>query len=236
MRRRSLGQHYLVDPAAVAKLVSLADVRGGERVLEIGTGKGAVTRELAKVSSSLEGYEIDEENLRTTKQAVEDGNVRLRLGDAFAGRPRFDVLVASLPYSMSSVFVEWICQRSYDRAVVVLQEDFVKKLVSSPGERGYRAVSVIAQVSSNIDLLNRLPRSSFSPQPRVNSVIARWRPKRLLAPREIAAVKRLFSLRRRRVSAAVSELGGKTPIDLGRKRVNELSPEQALDLAMAIGT
>lgn len=232
MSRRSLGQHYLVDQSAIAKLVGLAAVRRGERVLEIGTGRGAVTRELANVASSLEGYEIDEGNLRATKEAVGVHRLKLHLGDAFDERPKFDVLVASLPYSRSSSFVEWICQQRYDRAVVVLQEDFVRKVRARPGEREYRAISVIAQVSSEIDRLAGVPRSSFSPQPRVNSAVVMWRPRRLLGPREIAAVKRLFSLRRRQVSAAVSELGGEPPAGIGAKRVNALSPEQALALAL----
>jgi len=235
MKRRSLGQHYLVDQAEIAKFVALAAIRTGERVLEIGTGKGAVTAELAKVASSLEGYEIDEDNLRATEEAV-GGGVRLHLGDAFEKKQRFDVLVSSLPYSRSSSFVEWISQRRYERAVVVLQEDFVRKVTARPGDRDYRAVSVIAQVSSEIDLLARIPRSSFSPQPRVNSVIVRWRPKRMLASQEITLVKRLFSLRRRQVSAAVTELGGKPLAGLGAKRVNALSPEQALALAVSTGS
>jgi 16S rRNA (adenine1518-N6/adenine1519-N6)-dimethyltransferase len=230
-KRRSLGQHYLIDQSVIAKLVSLADIRRGERVLEIGTGQGAVTRVLAGVASSLEGYEIDEENLLTTKEAVSGLGVRLHLRDAFEEKPGFDVLVASLPYSRSASFVEWISRQRYDRAVVILQEDFVRKAIARPGERDYRAVSVIAQVSSEITQLDHVPRSSFSPQPRVNSVIVAWRPRRRLGPREIAAVKRLFSLRRRRVSAAVTELGGKPPPNLGAMRVNALSPEQALLLA-----
>jgi 16S rRNA (adenine1518-N6/adenine1519-N6)-dimethyltransferase len=235
MKRRRLGQHYLVDQSEIARLVSLAAVRRGERVLEIGTGRGAVTRELAKVASPLEGYEIDEENLLATSEAVDDPRVRLHLGDAFEKRPRFDVLVASLPYSRSSSFVEWIAQQRYDRAVVVLQEDFVRKVTARPGQRDYRAVSVIAQVSSEINQLGALPRSSFSPQPRVNSVIVAWRPRRRLEPQELAAVKRLFSLRRRQVNAAVSELGGRAPAGLGTMRVNALSPDQALVLALAAG-
>lgn len=235
MKRRSLGQHYLVDQSTISKLVTFAAIRRGEKVLEIGTGKGAVTRELAKAASWLEGYEIDEENLRATRDAVGEGRVGLHLGDAFEHRPSFDVLVASLPYSRSSTFAEWIGLQRYDRAVVVLQEDFVRKVTARPGDRDYRAVSVIAQVSSEIHQLGMVPRSSFSPQPRVNSVMVAWRPRRRLEPGEVAAVKRLFSLRRRQVSAAVAELGGKTPSGLGSMRVYALSPEQALSLALTAG-
>jgi len=234
MKKRSLGQHYLIDRSVVGRLVSLAGVRSGERVLEIGTGKGVLTKELAGVASQLEGYEVDEENLRATRAALSDGKVELHLADAFEERPEFDVLVASLPYSRSSSFVEWISQTRYDRAVVILQEDFVRKVMARPGQRDYRAVSAIAQASSEIQEVGQVPRNSFSPQPRVNSVVVRLKPKRRLAPHEILAVKRLFALRRRRVGAALAKLGGTAPEGLAKRRVYTLSPEQALELAASI--
>jgi len=233
LKRQSLGQHYLTDPSVVLKLVSLAGIRRGERVLEIGTGRGVLTRELAKATDRLEGYEIDGENLRATKEAV-GGGARLHLGDVFKDKPRFDVLVASLPYSRSSSFVDWISQLDYDRAVVLLQEDFVRKLLAPPGQRGYRAVSVIAQASSEIREMEKVPRSSFSPQPRVNSVIVLLRPRRRLRPREVGAVKRLFALRRRQVGAAVARLGGSAPNALAERRVYALSPQQALEISARI--
>jgi hypothetical protein len=64
-------------------------------------------------------------------------------------------------------------------------------------------------------------------------MIVAWRPRRRLKRWEITAVKRLFSLRRRQVNAAVSKLGGNPPADLGTMRVNALTPEQALSLAIA---
>lgn len=234
MKRRSLGQHYLIDNSVVARLVSVAGIRRGERVLEIGTGKGALTRELANVADRLEGYEIDEENLRATREAVGRGRARLHLGDVFGERPRFDVLVASLPYSRSSLFVDWISQLDYDRAVVLLQEDFVRKILAPPGHRDYRAVSVIAQASSDIRQVGSVPRSSFSPQPRVNSAVVTLRPEKKLSLREIRAVKKLFALRRRQVGAALAKLGGSVPSGLAERRVYTLHPKQALEIAAGI--
>ena len=133
MKRRRLGQHYLVDESVVKRMVSLAGINVGERVLEIGTGRGALTVKLARVATSLEGYEVDPENCALTEAAV-GGKVRIHLADAFEASPEFDVLVSSLPYSRSAAFVEWISKPRYDRAVVILQEDFVRKITAPPGE------------------------------------------------------------------------------------------------------
>src|SRR5213593_958209 len=187
MKRRSLGQHYLRDEGIVKRVIELAAIRNGERVLEIGTGRGTLTAQLAKVADSLEAYEIDRENYLTTK-------------------PRFDVLVSSLPYSESSTFVEWLSELAYDRAVVILQEDFARKITANPGERNYRAVSVIAQLSADISLKNPVPRHAFEPPPRVNSRMVVFVRKRELTRKKMVLIKLLFSMRRRNLKAALSKL------------------------------
>lgn len=230
MKRRRLGQHYLVDADVVGRLASLADIRSGERVLEIGTGKGVLTEELCRVSSQFDGYEVDEENYRQTLGVVGNSGARIHLADVFEERPKFDVLVSSLPYSRSASFIEWISQLRYDRAVVLLQDDFVKKILSPPGSRDYRAVSVIAQASSEISVLDRVPRSAFSPEPKVNSVIVGMKPTRVLSALQVTGIKRLFALRRREVAAAAAKVGGRRSGGWSHRRVNSLSPDEALAL------
>ena len=128
MRRRNLGQHYLVDQEVVRRILDAASIHPDEKVLEIGTGRGALTKELVGLGGAFEGYEVDRENFEETVAVVGETNARIYLGDAFQQRPNFDVLVASLPYSKSATFVEWLSGIGYDRAVVLLQEDFVRKV------------------------------------------------------------------------------------------------------------
>jgi 16S rRNA (adenine1518-N6/adenine1519-N6)-dimethyltransferase len=144
-RRRTLGQHYLVDPSVTAAMVGLAAIGQEDRVLEIGTGRGALTRDLARLSGHFEAFELDRANYLATKDLGLD-NLLLHRGDAFSDSREFDILVSSLPYSESSNFVEWLSGHRYKRAVVLLQRDFVDKLLAPPGADGYRAISVISQI------------------------------------------------------------------------------------------
>jgi 16S rRNA (adenine1518-N6/adenine1519-N6)-dimethyltransferase len=121
MKRRRLGQHYLVDSEVVQRIIATAGLERHETVLEIGTGKGVLTERLAGLCHRLDGYEVDLENYRETLKRVDRANAHIHLGDAFKKRPRFDVLVSSLPYSRSLDFIEWISQVEYGRAVVLLQ-------------------------------------------------------------------------------------------------------------------
>jgi 16S rRNA (adenine1518-N6/adenine1519-N6)-dimethyltransferase len=228
MSRRSLGQHYLVDRAVIRRVVRLAGIRPGERVLEIGTGKGALTKELCRAASDVEGYEIDERNFLATMEKVSSEKLRLHHGDVFTARPRFDVLVSSLPYSRSSDFFEWISGMAYDRALVLLQDDFAEKVVSHPGNRDYRAISVIAQASAEVVVLERVQRSAFDPQPKIDTVIVSIKPTRRLSPSQIAGIKQLFALRRRTVAAVLGEQAREHP--LAKRRIYSLTPEEALRL------
>ena len=226
MKRRRLGQHYLVDQEVIRRVVSLADIKPSERVLEIGTGKGALTKELVRSGSSFLGYEVDEENYRETRMAAVGTQARIVNADAFEASPAFDVLVSSLPYSESSRFVQWLSGIAFARGVVVLQEDFVRKMLAPPGDRDYRGISALAQLCFEIRILDRVRRASFSPQPRVNSVIVSFRPKLRVTPAEVASIIRLFSLRRRRADSALAELGMQPGRGFGLRRVFSLRPDE----------
>jgi len=226
MRRHRLGQHYLVDDGVIRQVVSLAGIRPADRVLEIGTGRGALTKELAGLGASYLGFEIDRANFDETSDLVRGTSASVVLADAFEERPDFDVLVSSLPYSESASFVKWLSGMEFRRAVVVLQEDFVRKLMARPGSRDYRGVSALAQICFDINVLSRVPRAAFAPQPRVGSVIASFSPRRRVGSAEVANVIRLFSLRRRLADSALAELRMKGAQSFGRRRVNSLSPDE----------
>lgn len=228
MRRRSLGQHYLTDGGVIGRMIELATIERRSRVLEIGTGKGVLTTELAKVAGRLEAYEVDRENYLATKNLVESGRVRLRLGDAFEAEPRFDVLVSSLPFSESSTFVEWLGRRKYERAVVILQEDFAEKITADPGDRRYRAISVIAQISAVLRTEDKVPRDAFEPQPLVNSRLVVFEHRKRLTLAIMAEIKRLFSLRRRSLGSALKQMGYRSPPAerLRERRVGSLTPDE----------
>ncbi len=232
-----MGQHYLSDPSVISSMIELAAIRHGERVLEIGTGRGALTRELVGLTSRLEGYEVDKENCeKVRRELAGSSSLVLHNEDAFKSSPEFDVLVSSLPYSESSAFVEWLSKRRYDRAVLLLQQDFARKITAPPGSPAYRAVSVISQASAQVKIVSGVGRESFDPPPRVNSCLVTMSWRRCLAPAETAMIKKIFSQKRRTVRAALKSLGLAAPPSAPAPtekaslqcRVNALRPESVL--------
>jgi 16S rRNA (adenine1518-N6/adenine1519-N6)-dimethyltransferase len=225
-RRRSLGQHYLIEPSVVDSMIAIADIRKDERVLEIGTGKGALTRRLVELSNRLEGYEIDPSNYENLKREL-GGSLVMYNRDVFRSSvAEFDVLLSSLPYSESSVFVEWLSRRHYDRAVVVLQQDFARKITAQPGSPVYRAVSVISQASAQVEIVSGVDRLSFEPPPRVDSCLVTMKWRRCLTVEEVVMIRRIFSQKRRTVRAALRSLGLEVPPSAPSKPPGENAPLQ----------
>lgn len=235
MKRRRLGQHYLVDSQVVAKIVEFAEIQPSERVLEIGTGRGSLTGRLASLGASFLGYEIDRGNYEATLKSAHGSGAEIVWADAFAQNPAFDVLVTSLPYSESATFVQWLSTRDFARAIAVLQKDFVEKIMAAPGERDYRGVSAVAQIAFEVRVLARVGRKAFDPPPIVDSVIASFRPRRRISQDEVANVIRLFSLRRRQVDSALAELKMESKGSHGKRRVFALTPEEVHELCLPRG-
>ncbi len=236
-RRRRLGQHYLVDGEVVRWIIQEISDGEKQRILEIGTGRGILTYELCQITRNLQAYEIDRANYELTKKVVEGFPwVALKFGDAFSEETEFDVLVSSLPYSESSRFVEWLSLSSFSKAIVILQEDFVSKLMARPGERNYRAISVIAQCSFVMEVVKRIGRSSFEPQPRVNSLLVAIRPAARLDADQIAMIRKLFSVKKRKLGVALKVLRMSfkgVASDLER-RVYEMEPNELMEVARSI--
>ncbi|MDE1857710.1 MAG: hypothetical protein KGI26_01395 [Thaumarchaeota archaeon] len=230
MKRQRLGQHYLVDTQVIREVVEFARIQPSERVLEIGTGRGALTGELVRLGAGFIGYEIDDDNYEATCEAVRGTKAEIVHGDAFASDPKFDVLVTSLPYSESATFVRWLSSREFSRAIAVLQKDFVEKITAAPGDREYRGISAVSQIAFGVRMLGKVARAAFDPQPRVDSVIASFVPRKKMAEGEVSGVIRLFSLRRRQVDVALAKLGMERRRSFGRRRVVSLAPDEVHEI------
>jgi 16S rRNA A1518/A1519 N6-dimethyltransferase RsmA/KsgA/DIM1 with predicted DNA glycosylase/AP lyase activity len=115
-KTRRLGQHILICDWVADRIVSSACLGKDDRVLEIGSGRGVLTKRLAKVSGHVTGYEVDESYYNELSRSLVGrlSNVKLVRGDAFVDFKEdrdYDALVTSLPYSQSRSFLWWIALR-----------------------------------------------------------------------------------------------------------------------------
>jgi 16S rRNA (adenine1518-N6/adenine1519-N6)-dimethyltransferase len=237
------GQHFLVDRSALERIAQYAELCKEDRVLEIGAGTGNLTEVLAQRSSCVYAVEIDPHLAMGLQGKFQ--NVRVIKGDALEIElPDYNKIVSNLPYQISSKITYRLLSRPFELAILMFQQEFAKRLVAPVGSREYGRLAMIAGFFSEAKILEILPRSAFRPVPEVNSAIVRLlpRPVRPDVKPEVflKLVEGLFRQRRKKVKKALAALGvskerlGGTDTTLLEKRPEELTPEQAAEIAIAI--
>jgi len=203
----------MIDQKVLAKIIDYAQLRPGDRVLEIGPGEGALTELLMK-RCNVTAIEKDRELFLKLTDSFP--SLDIIQGDALkVNWPPFDKCVSNLPYLISKKFLLKLLQHDFELAVLVLQREFAEKLAAKPGSREYGVVSVCAQVCCNVELLDGIPRNAFKPQPKVESRIVQLKQRETLDKGFLDFVTIQFQKRNKK---------------LGDRRVRDLSSQELLAL------
>jgi len=226
---RRLGQHFLSDPAILDRIVAALDPVSADVVLEIGPGKGALTRRLAPAVARVVAVEQDRvlaARLRGEGAAADLGNVTVVEGDALAvdwaaliastessPAPRSFKVVGNIPYYITSPLIAKALVAPLPEVIVFLvQREVAERVTASPGSKVYGALSVGVQAVAAVDQVFGVRRGSFHPVPNVDSAVIRMVPlaQPLVAPAHQAEFRRfvtgLFSQRRKQLGRALRNL------------------------------
>lgn len=182
-----LGQHFLRDGAVLDAIVAAADLRPGQRVLEVGPGPGNLTARLA-AAVGAKGTVVAIEADKALAAALEGRwpNVEVVIGDAVqADLPalgRFDRIVANLPYLISGpitvAFLGLLRDPAthWGRAVLMFQREFAERLLAHAGDDAYGRLSVHAARWVAVSKVRDVPPGAFDPPPEVDSLVVRLDP------------------------------------------------------------
>ncbi len=184
--KRSLGQNFLVDPNVQRQIVEAVGARPDDEVLEIGPGRGALTRHLAGTVCRLVLVELDDalaRNLETEYGARPDvavvhANVLdVRLAD-HVRHPGDLRVVGNIPYNITTPIIFHLLARPRPRDVVLLVQEEVADRITAPSGTGeYGALAVGVRSVADASRLFRVRRGSFRPVPRVDSAVVRITPR-----------------------------------------------------------
>ena len=227
--RKSLGQHFLLDPGLIARIAACAGDLAGRHVVEVGPGPGGLTRALlATLAASVTAVEIDTravaaiEELRLAANGGDPPSERLRLlaADAMqldlaALAPMPRQIVANLPYNVGTpLLIGWLRQAaSWERLTLMFQLEVAERIAAEPDTDAYGRLAVLAQWTCRADLLMRIPPGAFSPPPKVFSAVVGLVP-HLVQPEPdlFRAMERLtaaaFGQRRKMLRGSLKPLGG----------------------------
>lgn len=253
--RKRLGQHFLHDPAVIAKILDAVELHRGDNVVEIGGGTGALTRPLLERLDELSVIELDP-RLADMLDALPgaDGRLIVRRADALevdfaelADNERPLRVIGNLPYNISTpLLFRLLSFRRHVRDMhLMLQKEVVTRMTAQPGGKDYGRLTVMLSAWTDIEACFDIGAGAFNPPPKVRSTFVRIRPRQ--EPKFViddearfaSLVAKLFSMRRKTLgrilkgerTAAEIEAVGLDP----RARPETLAPEDFARLAGANG-
>lgn len=230
-RRQSLGQHFLISESLAKSIVGYANITKKDTVLEIGTGKGILLPFLCHAAKKVISVETDRElYFAVLKKFPNFSNLELLYGDGFKLDLEFTILVSNLPYSESRRAIEWLIQKKYSHAVIMVQKEFAEKLMANGG-KNRKAITVLANYGAKIEPLLDVKKSYFFPPPKIDSIVLRLTKTHQIPKDIINTVNRLFSYRRKTIHNIGKEFG--ISID-SNKRLEDLTNGEIIKLAKQI--
>jgi 16S rRNA (adenine1518-N6/adenine1519-N6)-dimethyltransferase len=180
--KKSLGQHFLNSPAAIAKIVEAARIVPGETVLEIGPGTGVLTDALLKAGARVVAVEKDVRSFEFLKERfsknIADGALALHQTDILktdrTGLGLKDAsyaVVANIPYYITGAILESFLEYEPrpDRMVLLVQKEVAERIVAKNKKEGVLSISVKAFGTPRI--ISKVQRGAFTPPPKVDSAI-----------------------------------------------------------------
>ncbi|MFH1288618.1 MAG: 16S rRNA (adenine(1518)-N(6)/adenine(1519)-N(6))-dimethyltransferase RsmA [bacterium] len=215
-----LGQHFLHDESTLEQIANTAEIKKDDLVIEIGAGKGQLTKHLVGKAKKVLAVELDEklvkvllylkyENLR-----VYSGNIlKLDLG-CLIKENGFDkaVIIGNIPYYLTSPLVVKLIEKrkSFSHIVFLIQKEVAERLSAKPGTKDYGSLSVFTQFYADVEMAGFVGREKFLPPPKVDSAIVklRVREKPLIALDDentfFSFVRESFRFRRKKITKVLS--------------------------------
>jgi 16S rRNA (adenine1518-N6/adenine1519-N6)-dimethyltransferase len=259
--KKSLGQNFLVDPNHQRRIVAALGAAPDDELLEIGPGRGALTRHLVGRARRLVLVELDDALVEELRARWGDRpDVEIVHGDALEldlaarlERPAAAKVIGNIPYNITSPLLFKLLERPRPAAILVMvQREVADRLQAEPGTGEKGALAVGVRSVADLERVLHVPRNAFRPVPRVDSTVVRiapHAPPRLSETEEAdlrTLVRASFQWRRKQLQKIlrehpdlalgreqVEQIGGRTGIAL-TDRPESLSPERLLTLSRAV--
>ncbi len=239
--RKRFGQHFLHDPAVIERIVAALAPCAGDCLVEIGPGRGALTRRLLQSPCrSLDAIEIDRDLAALLREALA-GGARFTVHETDALRFDFAALarergrlrvVGNLPYNISTPLLFHLLRNA--PAIVdlhlMLQREVVERMAAAPGDRAYGRLTVMLAPWVSVQRLFDVGPGAFQPPPRVWSAVVRLlvrpQPVFTVSPGFAAVVAAAFSHRRKTLRNALKGLA--TPAQIERCGIDPAARPETL--------
>ncbi|KRN74466.1 ksgA protein [Weissella kandleri] len=191
--KKSLGQNFLTDLNILKQIVQAGNVQASDNVIEIGPGIGALTEQLARAAKEVVAYEIDDrlievlagtlapyKNIKVINQDILKVDLKTAVTTEFSDSTAPLKLIANLPYYITTPILMQVLETGmpFEAIVVMMQKEVANRLAAKPGTKEYGSLSLAVQYRMQAHVAFNVDRTSFIPNPNVDSAIV------VLEPRE----------------------------------------------------
>ena len=176
---KKLGQNFLQDPAILDKIVSIADIKASDTVLEIGPGLGSLTRHLALNAKDVIAVEIDKKIIPALRASLSDyANTKIVQGDILEIAPKEIIespnylVVANIPYYITSAILRHLLENDPRPSLMVLtiQKEVAERICA---KKKLSLLALSVQVFGTPEIAGKIPAGAFYPPPNVDSAVIR---------------------------------------------------------------
>ncbi|UCD63801.1 MAG: ribosomal RNA small subunit methyltransferase A [Candidatus Zixiibacteriota bacterium] len=231
--KKRLGQNFLKSPEITQRIIELVNPEPNDLIIEIGPGRGALTRKLAESKARVVAVEFDRDLIGyLRKLAKRFGNVEVVPQDflTFEPPPEKFKLVGNLPFNITSPVIEWAQQyrESIAQACLMVQKEMARRLGSSPGSRDWSPLAIFTRLSFAVEVCFDVSPRHFTPPPKVTSTVVRLWPRQKVEvshPDRFEKLVRLSFKQRRKT--LLNNLLGELPVK--REVMTEILGEAGLD-------
>lgn len=172
--KKSLGQNFIYDVGFLRTIIKKLEVKSTDTVVEVGAGAGTLTQALAESGCQVYSLEIDQRLQSILKERLDKyENVELKFADAlkydFSQLPPFR-LIANVPYYITTpLIMKFLALPNCLELNVLVAAEVAERIVAPHNTTLYGALSVGCQLLANCKILTSVPRTMFTPQPKVDS-------------------------------------------------------------------
>ena len=178
---KNLGQNYLIDENKRNQIINFGNLNKNDTVLEIGSGIGTLTIELAQKAKKVIAIEQDENIYKILTKRLKDekiDNVELINDDALnVDFPKFNKIISNLPYQISSPITFKFLEYDFDLAILMYQKEFAERMNGEVGSKNYSRLSAMLYFKCDVETLTDVSSESFIPKPKIDSAVVKLTPK-----------------------------------------------------------
>ncbi len=233
--KKRFGQNFLHDPSIIQRIIDVINPKPSDNIIEIGPGKGALTKPLLNNVKQLHVIEIDRQLANNLAEALgHPKHLFIHQADALnLDFSKFNLkqlrIVGNLPYNISTPLLFHLLEFSsyIEDMIFMLQKEVVERICAKPGNKQYGRLTIMLQLHFDVEQLFIIKPGAFKPAPKIDSAIVRLMP--LTSPRYpilnvecfSAIVKAAFSQRRKTIRNALKNY-------LDEERINDagIAPEK----------